>query len=179
MGMGNHSMAGVTDEFDYLVEMIPHHEEAIDRAGDLLARSPRQDMRDFARSIIDVQSAEVEQMRTWLAERYPERPIEPGYEPMMRSLEDLSGDELDRTFLEDMIPHHMIAVMMSESFVMAGNATHADVVPFAQTIRDTQLAEVSMMEAWLPEWFGPDASYRHGSGMGGMHSGQHGMHSGD
>ena len=33
---------------------------------------------------------------------------------MMRDLSGLSGDRLDRTFLEDMIGHHMAAVTMSQ-----------------------------------------------------------------
>lgn len=166
MGMRGMHHVAVADEFEFLVEMIPHHEEAIDRAGDLLERSERPQMQAFAREIIATQSAEVAQMREWLADRYPDRAQEPTYMEMMRDYSALSGDALDRAFLEDMIPHHMIAVMMSQQFVSGDLAEHPDVVPFAESIRDTQMREIVMMEQWLPEWFGADAAYRHGMGMG-------------
>jgi uncharacterized protein (DUF305 family) len=72
----------------------------------------------------------------------------------MRDLEGLTGGALDRAFLEDMIPHHMMAVMMSQQLVTRGLAEHQAVVPFATNIRDTQQAEIRMMRQWLWWWFG-------------------------
>ena len=138
-------------EFDYLTRMIPHHEEAIATAVILQRGTERQDVRAFAASIIRTQSAEVEQMRTWLATWYPGRETRVPYEPMMRDLTGLSGDALDRAFLEDMIPHHMMAVMMSQQLIMRDLAVNAAVVPFAANIRDTQRGEIQMMTSWLRE----------------------------
>ena len=70
-------------------------------------------MRAFGANIVLTQSAQIDQMTDWLAEWYPERSTEVDYQPMMRDLSDLSGDRLDQAFLEDMVPHHMAAVMMS------------------------------------------------------------------
>jgi uncharacterized protein (DUF305 family) len=50
-----------------------------------------------------------------------------------------------------MIPHHMMAVMMSQQLSMRNLAAHAAVGPFAANIRDTQRAEIQMMTAWLRE----------------------------
>ena len=141
----------IVSEFDYLTRMIPHHEEAIATDVILHRGTERQDVRAFAASIIRTQSAEVEQMRTWLATWYSGRETRVAYEPMMRDLTGLSGDALDRAFLEDMIPHHMMAVMMSQQLIMRDLAVHAAVVPFAANIRDTQRAEIQMMTSWLRE----------------------------
>jgi uncharacterized protein (DUF305 family) len=84
------------------------------------------------------------------------------YEPMMRDLSALSGDALDQAFLEDMIPHHMMAVMMSQQLLNARLVVHPEVAPFAASIRDTQRREIQMMSAWLREWFGVTTS--HGGG---------------
>ena len=73
---------------------------------------------------------------------------------MMRNISGLTGDDVDRTFLEDMIPHHMMAVMMSQQLITRGLAGHREVNPFAATIRDTQQAEIRMMSLWLRQWFG-------------------------
>jgi uncharacterized protein (DUF305 family) len=156
IGMG--PMAGmgmaVASEFDYLTEMIPHHDEAIATARILQRNTDRQEMRSFAASIVATQSAEVRQMKEWLAAWYPDRDTRVRYQPMMRDLTGLSGSALDKAFLEDMIPHHMMAVMMSQQLLVSGLARHDTIVPFARNIRDTQHDEIRMMTAWLREWFG-------------------------
>lgn len=155
---GSGAMAGmgmaVASEFDYLTRMIPHHDEAITTAQILHRGTGRQEMRSFAASIIDTQSAEVRQMQAWLAAWYPGRDTRASYQPMMRDLTGLRGSDLDRAFLEDMIPHHMMAVMMSQQLLASGLPRHDVVVPFARNIRDTQRNEIQMMSAWLREWFG-------------------------
>ena len=151
---GNVGNAIVAGEFDYLARMIPHHEEAIATARLLRAGTARQEMRDFADTIIRTQSAEVVQMRAWLAQWYPGRDPSVPYQPMMRDLTGLTAGALDRAFLEDMIPHHLMAVMMSQQILVRGPVAHPAVVPFAAGIRDTQRAEIQMMGAWLRLWFG-------------------------
>lgn len=152
-GMGA-GMEMVDNEFDYLTHMIPHHEEAIASAQILSEGTERHEMRTFAESIIETQSAEVARMREWLTAWYPERDTAVDYEPMMRDLDGLTGDDLDRAFLEDMIGHHMEAVMMSQQLVSRGLAEHDDVVPFARQIRDSQRTEIFQMRSWLRDWFG-------------------------
>jgi uncharacterized protein (DUF305 family) len=153
-GMSGMSDMKVTDEFSYLTMMIPHHEEAIKAAEVLKAGTDRPEMREFAQKIIDTQTREVNQMRSWLTAWYPGRDTTVDHTPMMRDLTGLRGDALDRAFLEDMIPHHMAAVMMSQQLLSAGLADHAEVVPFAQTIRDSQRTEIMTMRGWLSDWFG-------------------------
>ena len=149
--MGGGMTVTVASEFDYLTRMIPHHQEAIVTAGLLERGTQRADLRAFAASIVRTQSAEVAQMNAWLATWYPARDTRVDYRPMMRDLTGLTGDALDKVFLEDMIPHHMMAVMMSQQLIMRNLAAHAAVGPFAANIRDTQRAEIQMMTAWLRE----------------------------
>ena len=177
-------MSEVSSEFGYLVDMIPHHQEAIDNAQLLVDYSDRQEMRDFGATIIETQSAEVEQMKAWLKEWYPGRDTTSDYMPMMGDLSELRGDELDQEFLETMIPHHMMAVMMSQQLVNAGIAEHEALVPFAENIRDVQHKEIFMMRDWLGDWFDvqyPMGAGMHGEGHRGMHDQMHGneMHADD
>lgn len=153
-GMGVGMEMEVRNEFDYLTRMIPHHDEAIAAAKVLQSGTQRQEMRTFAASIIETQTAEVTQMQAWLAAWYPGRDTRVTYTPMMRDLTGLGGAALDRAFLEDMIPHHMMAVMMSQQFLVANLADHGEVVPFARHIRDTQHTEIQTMAGWLRDWFG-------------------------
>ena len=52
--------------------MVAHHEEAVTAAQEL-QRSERPQMREFGAAIVTTQSAQIRQMRTWLAEWYPDR----------------------------------------------------------------------------------------------------------
>jgi uncharacterized protein (DUF305 family) len=153
-GMGPGMMGGLAEvdsEAEYLAEMIAHHQEAIEAAGEL-ARSDRPEMRAFGEDIVRSQSAQVEQMTEWLAEWYPEQSLDVDYEPMLRDLTGLSGDRLDRVFLQDMVGHHMMAVMMSMRLLALG-PDHDEVADLAETIRDEQHAEIWQMREWLREWF--------------------------
>ncbi|HCX63699.1 MAG TPA: DUF305 domain-containing protein, partial [Eubacteriaceae bacterium] len=95
-------------------------------------------------------------MKEWLERWYPDRPHETDYEPMMGDYEGLAGDELDESFLEDMIPHHMEAVRMSQQLIRQDLAEHAEVEDLAVSIRSTQMNEIHQMGAWLNGWFNND-----------------------
>lgn len=172
MGRGMMQSMQVNSEFDYLSQMIPHHQEAIATARILLQRSARPEMKQFARDIIRVQSAEIQQMQTWLKQWYPDQRNTRTYTPMMRELGQFRGSDLDRAFLQDMIMHHMGAVMMSHQLLNRGLVQHNPVRPFAQNIADTQRAEIQQMRIWAHKWFGDSGM------MGGMGRRQGGMNQG-
>ena len=69
IGMGS-GMMDVDSEADYLVAMVPHHEEAIDAAEEL-ARSDRAEMRELGETVVASQTAQVEQMESWLERLAP------------------------------------------------------------------------------------------------------------
>ncbi|MFM7326487.1 MAG: DUF305 domain-containing protein [Nodosilinea sp.] len=99
-------------------------------------------------------STEIKQMQTWLGEWYPGQRTNLTYTPMMGDLSQLTGDALDRTFLEGMIMHHREAVMMAYHLVNYGLVQHQAVQPFAQNIANTQRQEIFQMQTWLQDWFG-------------------------
>lgn len=171
---GNRMMQGcmmqemqVNSEFEYLTKMIPHHQEAVETAKIVLAHTDRPEMQQFMEQIIQVQTAEIDQMQQWLAEWYPGQDTTVTYTPMMRDLNTLQGDALDQAFLEDMIMHHMGAVMMSRMLLNRGLVEHQLVEPFAAQIATSQRQEIGQMQTWLQDWFGETG------GMGMMHG--HGM----
>jgi uncharacterized protein (DUF305 family) len=157
-GRGHHQhmmqMMQASNEFEFLSLMIPHHEEAIATAQRVLEYSDRPEMRAFAQDIIEVQTAEIEQMEVWLDVWYPGQETSQTYSPMMRDLSRFEGNDLDQAFLEDMIMHHMGAVMMSQRLVNHGLVEHSEVQPFAQNIAHTQRQEIWQMQAWLQDWYG-------------------------
>lgn len=55
-------------------------------------------------------------------------------------------------FMENMIDHHAMAIMMAEMCTM--KAMHPELVTLCENIIATQSAEIEMMQAWLQEWYG-------------------------
>ncbi len=149
MGDMDHSMMMVASEREFLAEMIPHHQEAVDTAKLVLERGGSiPEMVTLAENIIASQEAEIAMMKTWYAEWYGEAYVPSDtYEPMMRDIAGLQGAVMDRVFLEDMIPHHMGAIMMAESVVPY--IEHEEVRTLAEAITTTQRAEIMLMRSLL------------------------------
>jgi uncharacterized protein (DUF305 family) len=144
----------ITSESEYFSQMIPHHLEAVETASIIAARSQRAQMQVFAKNIIKVQTTEIKQMQDWLDLWYPNHRTKVSYRPMMRDLSKLGGNELDKVFLEDMIEHHQMAVMMSQHLMMQTANVHPEVLMFARNVRDAQMKEIQTMRFWLRNWFG-------------------------
>lgn len=144
----------VQNEAEYLSKMIPHHQEAVTQAKILEAGTKRPEMKQFARDIIRTQTAEIEKMQSWLKQWYPQQKIASNYQPMMRNLTNLKGDDLDQAFLIDMRFHHMGAVMMSQWLLNDNLVKHNEVKNLATQISITQRKEIHQMQAWLRDWFG-------------------------
>jgi uncharacterized protein (DUF305 family) len=56
----------------FIDNMIPHHESAISMANVALTESENPKIQEIAAAIVDAQEREIEQMRTWRDEWYPE-----------------------------------------------------------------------------------------------------------
>jgi uncharacterized protein (DUF305 family) len=75
MGMAMDPQELATQEpFDkaFIDNMIPHHESAIAMAQVVLEESENPEIRKIAGAIVDAQEREIEQMRSWRGEWYPE-----------------------------------------------------------------------------------------------------------
>lgn len=119
-------------------------------------------MRRLGEDIVASQSAQVEQMRGWLDRWWPDTAEDTAYRPMMRDLSGLDGDALDRAFLDDMVGHHMVAVMMSQRLLTGLAAVHREVADLARRVSADQRAEIARMRAWQWAWFGERGSMMYG-----------------
>lgn len=147
-GVGMMAMT-VESEREFIVHMIPHHQEAIDTAGEVLERGgTTPEVHELMESIIQAQTAEVAMMKEWHEEWYGEPYTDDGsYQPMMRELAELSGTDLDRAFLEDMIMHHMGAIMMARS--VQPYIEHEEIAELTKNIVSTQSSEIVLMRDLL------------------------------
>lgn len=68
---------------------------------------------------------------------------------MTQMLEGKTGDDLDRAFLEMMIPHHQGAIDMAK-FLAASK--HPELVKLGADIITAQTKEIEQMKAWQKQW---------------------------
>jgi uncharacterized protein (DUF305 family) len=152
MGQADHMMGMmVSSEREFLEGMIPHHQEAVNTAQEVIARGgTTPEIKQLALDIVAAQEKEIAEMKQWYADWYGTQYTDNGkYQPMMRELEKLSGKELDRAFLEDMIMHHMGAIMMARS--VHPHIEHQEMKQLTEAVVSTQSKEIGQMQQMLIE----------------------------
>jgi uncharacterized protein (DUF305 family) len=139
----------VSSEREFIEGMIPHHQEAVDTAREVISRGgTTPQIRELVENIILAQEAEIAEMKQWYQDWYGESYVDRGnYMPMMRELKSLSGAELDRAFLEDMIDHHLGAIVMARS--VDPYVTKDEVAKLTQAIIASQSMEIAQMQQML------------------------------
>lgn len=142
----------------FVTMMIPHHQQALEMADQILAKdSVDERVVALAQQIKAAQDPEIQTMKGWLTEwgvAYDDSMS--GMEGMegmddgmmtddeMTALHAATGIEASRMFLEGMIAHHRGAVTMAESVLTDGE--NADVATLAQEIIAGQTAEITTMQ---------------------------------
>ena len=138
-----------------------------------LMKSPRAQLRDLARKMIEDQSREIEVMthllRDWYGMGAPAdagmppnmmdhmmppmmRGMMPDMAARMRALQAKTGAEFDIEFMSAMTDHHAMAIMMASHVLIA--AHHEYLYTLAEQIVISQGEEIKQMDRWLQEWYG-------------------------
>lgn len=78
---------------------------------------------------------------------------------MQSQLQDKTGDEFDKDFIDMMIAHHDGAVAMAK--LARHSAKHDEIKHMADDIIAAQTKEIDMMEGWRVDWNYSDTSGRH------------------
>ncbi len=69
---------------------------------------------------------------------------------MQTQLQNQTGDDFDKSFIEMMIVHHQGAIDMAT--LAKQNALHPEIKTMADDIVSAQSKEISMMQNWQREW---------------------------
>lgn len=152
----------------FIEQMIPHHEDAITMAKLALLRAEHDEIKTLAQSIIDSQSREIDLMRvwykTWYGKDVPTGPQVMGQHGMMGNsgmhmgrmndgsdLERLNeAENFDKVFIEEMIPHHQMAVMMAS--MLKNGTNRPEMKQLADDIVSAQTGEINRMRGWYKNW---------------------------
>lgn len=138
----------ITNEKDFITQMIPHHQEAIDTSMLVFDSSTNEELKNFAQEVITVQTAEVNEMKQWMKQWYDEEYLDnTSYVPMMKDLNNLDEDALDTSYIEGMIDHHNGAIKMAEEVLLLNPREEVKVM--AENIIAVQQTEVDMLQSWL------------------------------
>ncbi|MHB8792564.1 MAG: DUF305 domain-containing protein [Thermoleophilia bacterium] len=174
---GSGSMMGDIDRH-FIEQMIPHHEDAVSMADLAPTRSEHPELRQLAETIKRDQTREIDQMKEWYLSWYGfDVPTDDSafsgggmmgggmmgggmmgggmMSGGMMSETDLkvleSAPEFDKEFIEQMIPHHQMAVMMAR-MLLAGT-DRPEMEDLARSIIETQTNEIEMMQDWYQVWY--------------------------
>ncbi len=144
-----HEMVTIKSEREFIEHMIPHHEEAVSSASELLSGEVNlRPVRELAESIVSEQSAEIEMMKGWYKNWYgTDYQSDGSYSPMMSPLRDLSSPEREKQFLEDMINHHEMAVAAANQVLRLG--INSETKQLAEAIVLAQTEEIRLMKELL------------------------------
>lgn len=152
----------------FIEQMIPHHEDAITMAKLALSKAQTSEVKQLSQSIIDSQGKEISQMEAWYKEWYKKQVPQDkkvmqghgmgqsagmhmgmmGDESDMARLEEAKN--FDVAFVEEMIPHHQMAVMMAT--MLKNGTTRPEMVDLANNIISAQTNEIDQMRSWLKKW---------------------------
>jgi uncharacterized protein (DUF305 family) len=143
-------------ERDFLEQMVPHHQSAIEMAELALDKAEHPEVRRLAQGIITAQDAEIGRMHAWHQQWFGEQLTPSASGPHasvdMSELEDATED-FDRVFLRMMIGHHASAITMAESVMMGEPREEIDTL--ASQIIAAQAKEVGQMQELRERWYPP------------------------
>lgn len=153
----------------FIEQMVPHHEDALTMANLALTKAKHQEIKTLAKNILTSQTEEISQMNQWYGEWYgeavPSGSIQMGTHGMMGSggmhmglmgnntdiVSLSSAPDFDKKFLEEMIPHHQMAVMMAT--MLESSTSRPEMRQLAKNIISAQNKEIADMRSWYRSWY--------------------------
>lgn len=157
-----------TIDAHFIEQMIPHHEDAITMAKLAQTKAQRVEVKELASNIVISQGKEINQMKDWYKDWFgSEVPIgvqvmsQHGmmgssgmHMGMMGNQADIvtleNATDFDREFVEEMIPHHQMAVMMAS--MLKNGTQRPEMIKLADDIITVQTDEIDQMREWLSNW---------------------------
>ena len=150
----------------FIEQMIPHHNGAIAMATVALKKSTHPEIKTLAQAIIKSQTQETQDMQgwyiNWFGQNVPTTStsftgggmmsgsgMHMGGEQDIVALEN--APDFDKTFIEQMIPHHQLAIMMAQ--MLSAGTNRPEMQQLAKNIITSQSQEIQQMQAWYKEWY--------------------------
>ncbi len=161
---GNTQVATTIDKH-FIEQMIPHHDGAIAMANLALEKATRSEIKTLAEDILKAQTAENQEMRAWYIDWFGKSvPVGTSFGMggmmsqggmHMGSTQDIdvlkNAPDFDKEFIEQMIPHHQMAIMMAR--MLESGTNRSEMLQLAKDIQTSQTAEIQQMQGWYTSWY--------------------------
>jgi len=172
-GSNTSSSTGNTTDRAFLNDMTPHHQSAIQMARIAQQRGEHPVIKNLAGSIVADQQSEIAlmgklkgQIKAGDAKSTLGMNMHAmGMDMNMGAL--TNARPFDRTFIDDMVPHHRGAVEMARMELAQGKNPEARAL--AQRIIDSQSKEIAQMNQWRTQWYGGPVAMASGMGQHSAH----------
>ncbi len=162
---GNNQIASTIDKH-FIEQMIPHHEGAITMANLALKKAKHTEIKTLAMAIIAAQTTEIQSMNSWYQDWFgntvpkvstgmigggmmSQSGMHMGGQEDMTALEN--APDFDKAFIEEMIPHHQLAIMMAN--MLQSGTNRPEMQQLAKNIISSQSKEIQQMQAWYTQWY--------------------------
>ncbi len=150
----------------FIEQMIPHHDGAVAMAKLALEKSKRTEVKVLAKAIIEGQTKEIQDMGVWYKDWFgndvpkvstgmmgggmmSQSGMHMGGQEDIAKLEN--STDFDKAFLEEMIPHHQLALMMVR--MLEAGSNRPEMLLLAKNITTSQSKEIQQMQGWYTEWY--------------------------
>lgn len=133
----------------FIDHMVPHHRDAIHMADMVIKDGSDQKLKDMAQKMRADQQSDIDKMQS-IRQNLSDPETEPEKEEMpvpMDSMMTLKGKDLDKAFLENMIPHHRQAIEMADEHQDEMNSV--ELKQMAQKMTETHRTEIEQMDEML------------------------------
>ncbi|RDI52868.1 DUF305 domain-containing protein [Nocardia mexicana] len=141
-------------DVSFLQMMYPHHAQAVDMAKLVPSRSQNPQLITLAANVEKAQAPEMQQFTDLLRSFGKPAPAAMGHsmpgmmsQDQMTGLQNATGPEFDRMWMQMMIAHHEGAIDMANTELAQG--TNPDAKRLAQDIVTAQQAEIQQMRGML------------------------------
>ncbi|MCD2441422.1 DUF305 domain-containing protein [Agromyces sp. SYSU K20354] len=154
----------VEADSEFMLDMIQHHDQAIEMTGFVDENTDDRDIRLLAERMRVSQEDELKSMTRWLQDRFiPVNEAGAGHghdgdampgmltDDELAALEAATDAEFDRLFLESMIRHHQGALQMVGELYAAGGGNESEIDQFARHVESDQGVEIARMQQMLAE----------------------------
>ncbi len=158
---------GITNFIDqhFIEQMIPHHDGAIAMANLALTKAIHPEIKTLAETILKAQTKENQEMRAWYQDWFGRSVPDQGSTVSggmmsqggmhMGSTQDIDAlknvADFDKEFIEQMIPHHQMAIMMAR--MLEAGTNKPEMQQLAKNIIESQSEEIQKMQGWYTNWY--------------------------
>lgn len=154
-------------DLHFIDMMIHHHQMGIEMAKLAQNKASHAELKNFATKMAEDQQKDTTQLQQWRDEWYAGQP-KPDHMNMagmsgmkmpqmdMSKLEATSGNQFDLLFIAMIVPHHQMAIDMSQKALK--QAQHKQLKTFARTTINKQQKEKTQLSKWRAAWGGKKAA---------------------